>query len=171
MMHPFRCEICGETYLGSNPPERCPFCGVAGKLVLPAAEWMNYGKIEMCQQSYEDCQKALELEINNYAYYKCAVAKAKSQVAETIFKRLMKQELEHAEVFAKAMGIPLPETPTVDCFNDDAANMEESNKHEKMAINFYIEAARRAPEPRIQQIFRAIAEVENEHLVTTNMYK
>ena len=171
MMHPFRCEICGETYLGANPPERCPFCGAAGKLVLPAAEWMNYGKIEMCQQSYEDCQKALELEMNNYAYYKCAVAKAQSQVAETIFKRLMKQELEHAEVFAKAMGIPLPEAPTVECAADDAANMEESNKHEKMAIKFYIEAARRAPEPRIQQIFRAIAEVENEHLVTTNMYK
>ncbi|MFZ5753579.1 MAG: rubredoxin-like domain-containing protein [Bacillota bacterium] len=171
MMHPFRCEICGETYLGSSPPERCPFCGAAGKLVLPAAEWMNYGKIEMCQQSYEDCQKALELELNNYAYYKCAVARAQSQVTETIFKRLMKHELEHAEVFAKAMGIELPSAPDVTCAGDDVTNMAESNKHETMAIKFYIEAARRAPEPRIQQIFRAIAEVENEHLVTTNMYK
>jgi hypothetical protein len=171
MMHPFRCEICGETYLGANPPERCPFCGAAGKLVLPAAEWMNYGKVEMCQQSYADCKKALELELNNYAYYKCAAASAQSQVTETIFKRLMKQELEHAEVFAKAMGIPLPADPVVECAGDDATNMEESNKHETMAIKFYIEAARRAPEPRIQQIFRAIAEVENEHLVTTNMYR
>ena len=61
MMHPFRCELCGETYVGGYPAERCPFCGAAGKYLMPAAEWMKYGKIEMCKQSYEDCQKALDL--------------------------------------------------------------------------------------------------------------
>lgn len=171
MMHPFRCELCGETYVGSYPPERCPFCGVTGKNVLSAAEWMNYGKIQMCEKSYEDCQKALELEVSNYAYYKCATAKAETQVTQTIFKRFMKQELEHAEVFAKAMGIDLPQEPQVSCASDDVTNMEESNKHEQKAIKFYIEAAQRAPEPRIQHIFRAFAEVESEHLVSLNNYK
>lgn len=171
MMHPYRCEICGETYVGSCPAERCPFCGVIGENLLPAALWLRHEKVPMCKQSYEDCQKALELEMNNYAYYKCAAKKAENQINETIFKRFMKQELEHAEVFAKAMGIPLPPEPEVSCNDSDLINMEESNKHEKMAINFYIEAAKRAPEPRIQQIFRVLAEVENEHLVTLNMYK
>lgn len=171
MLHPFRCEICGETYVGSQPAERCPFCGAAGKNLLPAAEWKRWGKIEMCEQSYQDCLKALDLEMSNYAYYKCAAAKAQSQVTETIFKRFMKQELEHAEVFVKAMGIDLPAEPKVECADNDPANMEESNKHESMAIRFYIEAAGRAPEFRIQQIFRAIAEVENEHLITLNLYK
>lgn len=171
MMHPFRCELCGETYVGSYAPERCPFCGVAGKNVLPAAEWMNYGKIEMSKQSFEDCQKALDLEMNNYAYYKCATANAETQVTQTIFKRFMKQELEHAEVFAKAMGIELPKEPQVACAKDDAVNIEESNKHEQKAIKFYIEAAQRATEPRVQQIFRAFAEVESEHLVSLNNYK
>jgi len=171
MMNPYRCEICGETYVGSVPAERCPFCGVAGKYLMPAAEWMKWGKIEMCEQSYKDCQEALELEMSNYAYYKCATDKAEGQVTETIFKRFMKQELEHAETFAKAMGIELPVMPVVDCPADDVTNMEESNKHENMAIKFYIESARRAPEPRIRQIFRAFAEVENEHLVTLNLYK
>lgn len=171
MMNPFRCEICGETYVGSVAAERCPFCGALGKYLMPAAEWLKWGKVEMCQQSYDDCQKALDLEMNNYAYYKCAVAKAQSQVTETIFKRFMKQELEHAEVFAKVMGIDLPSEPKATCADDDVTNMEESNKHENMAIRFYIEAARRAPEFRVQQIFRTLAEVENEHLVTLNMYK
>ncbi len=171
MLHPFRCEICGETYVGSYAPERCPFCGVIGKNVLPAAEWMDYRKIDMSKQSYADCQKALELEMANYAYYKCATAKAQTQITQTIFKRFMKQELEHAEVFAKAMGIDLPDEPKVTCADDDFTNMEESNKHEQEAIKFYIEAARRAPEPRIQNIFRTFAEVENEHLVSLNLYK
>lgn len=171
MLHPYRCEICGETYVGSSPAERCPFCGVAGKNLLPAAEWKKWGKVPMCEQSYQDCLKALELEMSNYVYYKCATAKAGSQVIETIFKRFMKQELEHVEVFAKAMGIELPAEPQVTCANDDVTNMEESNKHESAAIKFYIEAARRAPEFRIEQIFRAIAEIENEHLITLNLYK
>lgn len=171
MLHPYRCEICGETYVGSHPAERCPFCGAAGKHLLPAAEWKRWGKIEMSEQSYQDCQKALELEMNNYAYYKCAMNKAKSQVIETIFKRFMKQEMEHAETFAKAMGIDLPAEPQVACSDDDSTNMLESNKHESIAIQFYIEAAQRAPELRIEQIFRAIAEVENEHLVTLNLYR
>ena len=171
MMNPYRCEICGEPYLGPNPPERCPFCGSAGKLVLPAAEWLNYGKVEMCEQSYQDCKKALELELDNYAYYKCSVSKADNQVTEAIFKRLAEQELEHAEVFAEAMGIPLPEVPECKCCSkDDSNNYVKSNKHESRAINFYIEAANRAPEPRIKQIFRAISEVENQHLILTNMY-
>lgn len=171
MMHPFRCELCGETYMGSEPAERCPFCGAQGKYLLPAAEWFKYGKIEMCPQSYDDCQEALELELANYAYYKCAAERAESQVTETIFKRFMKQELEHAETFAKAMGIPLPKIPNIKCAEDDVTNMQESHEHEDKAIKFYIQAARRAPEPRIQQIFRTFAEVENEHLVTLNLYK
>lgn len=170
MMHPYRCEICGDTFLGQNPPERCPFCGSAGKNVLPAAEWRNYGKVEMCQQSYEDCQKALNLELANAAYYKCSLSKAQNQITEAIFDRLMEQELEHAEVFARAMGIDLPGEMKRKCHDEDAKNMALSNKHETTAIKFYTEAMNRAPEPRIQQIFRAIAEVENEHLIITNIY-
>lgn len=171
MMNPYRCEICGEPYLGSSPPERCPFCGSDGKRVLPAAEWVNYGKVKMCKKSYKDCKKALDLELANYAYYKCSADKSDNQVTEAIFKRLMDQELEHAEVFAEAMGISLPEKLNYgSCSYNDYKNFVQSNKHEAKAIEFYIEAAKRAPETRIQQIFQAIAEVENQHLVLTNMY-
>lgn len=169
-MHPYRCEICGETTLMSNPPQRCPFCGSNQIRVLPAAEWIDYGEVDMSEQSYEDCKKALDLELKNYAFYKCAAANADNQVTQAIFNRLMKQELEHAEVFAEAMGIPLPEAPESDCSSVDFKNMRLSNKHETRAIKFYTEVMNRATEPRIQQIFRAIAEVENEHLIVTNMY-
>lgn len=170
LMNPYRCEICGETTLFSNPPERCPYCGSLQKRVVAAAEWINYGKVEMSEQSYKDCEKALSLELNNYAYYKCSAAKAGNQLMESAFLRLMKQEYEHAELIADAMGIPLPEPPVLTCSDSDFENMEESNKHETMAISFYTEVATRATEPRLKEIFRALAEVENAHLMLTNVY-
>lgn len=169
-MHPYRCAICGETSFMSSAPERCPFCGSAKKYVIPAAEWIDYGKVDMCRQSYKDCLKALELELNNYAYYKCSADNAENQVTEAIFKRLMKQEFEHAEVFSDALGIELTEEKIRKCCHSDYKNMKNSNAHESKAITFYTEVANRAPEPRIRQIFRAIAEVENAHLIITNMY-
>ncbi|MFZ3172091.1 MAG: ferritin family protein [Carboxydocellales bacterium] len=169
-MHPYRCEICGETFLGANPPDRCPFCGSAMKLIVPAAEWRNFGKIAMCEQSLEDCQKALMLEINNAAYYKCAAAKAQNQITEAIYTRLMKHEMEHAEVLATVMGKEAPELPNRSCYDEDAKNMIVSSKHESTAISFYTQVMNRAPEPRLQQIFRALAEVETQHLILANIY-
>ncbi|GAA0180159.1 hypothetical protein SH2C18_29020 [Clostridium sediminicola] len=170
MMNPYRCEICGETSLMDNPPQRCPFCGAIRKRVVPAAEWIEYGKVNMSEQSYKDCQKALELEIANYLYYKCSAANAENQVTEAIFNRLMKQEFEHAEVFADAMGISFNKALKQCCADNDFKNLKESNKHEVKAVEFYTEVATRAPEPRIKEIFRAIAEVEQQHLIITNMY-
>lgn len=170
MMNPYRCAICGETSLVSSAPERCPFCGSEKKHLLAAAEWLEHGKVKMCRQSYRDCLKALGLEINNYAYYKCSAEKAENQVTQAIFNRLMKQEWEHAEVFADALGIEIPEERIRECCNSDFENMKNSNAHEAVAITFYTEVANRAPEPRIKEIFRAISEVENEHLILTNTY-
>lgn len=170
MMYPYRCEICGEPHFGSTPPERCPFCGSAGKNVVPAAEWIDYGKVDMCEQSRQDCLKGLELETNNAAYYRCSLQYAGNQITHALFQRLMEQEMEHAEVFIKALGVEDPEEVHRKCCEEDAKNMVMSSKHEAMAIKFYTEAATRAPEPRVRQIFRALAEVENEHLIITNMY-
>ncbi|MHB9095783.1 MAG: rubredoxin-like domain-containing protein, partial [Eubacteriales bacterium] len=110
-MHPFRCQVCGEVYLGAAPPDRCPFCGASGTEMKKAALWYDRGRVEMSEQSYQNCATALELELNNTAFYKCALAKASNQVSQAILKRLLKQELEHAELLARAMGIDLPEVP------------------------------------------------------------
>ena len=39
-MKPFRCQICGETYLGEEPADRCPYCGASGKNLLSPAEYL-----------------------------------------------------------------------------------------------------------------------------------
>lgn len=172
MFSPFRCQICGETYLGSAAPDRCPFCGAHGRWMLGAAEWVKTGKVEMSEQSYQDCLKAIELEVNNAAFYKCAQKNAQTQVTQAIFKRLQKQEMEHAELLAEMAGVAEAALPAVDCAgNDDAQNLADAHAREQRAIQFYLQAADRAAERRVQEVFRALADVEAEHLKISNIYR
>jgi len=48
--------------------------------------------------------------------------------------------------------------------------MIAANKNEWGGITFYTESGNSAIEPRIQEIFLSIAEVENEHLMLLNTY-
>ncbi|RQD77290.1 MAG: rubrerythrin [Candidatus Syntrophonatronum acetioxidans] len=171
MLDPYRCQICGETYLGQEVPDRCPFCGASFRHLVPAAEYIDYGTIELSPQSYEDCKEAVNLELNNAAFYKCAAEKAQTQITQSIFKRLSKQEMEHAELICKMMGMEEPPLPEVSCSDDDGENMMDAHKRETRAIKFYQEVANRAPEPRAQEVFRAISEIESEHLKISSVYR
>lgn len=173
-MHPFRCQLCGETYLGQTQPDRCPFCGATGSALVKAAFWFDRGKVEMSRQSYQNCTKSLELELNNAAFYRCAADKASNQLSQTIFKRLFKQELEHAQLLSKAMGIQLPEMPAGTCRDSDGDNFTVAHDHENTAINFYLQTAAyatNAGEEEVSYILRHLSEIETEHLILTNLYK
>ena len=174
MMYPYRCQVCGETYLGEAPPDRCPYCGAAGSELKKASLWYDRGTVKMSEQSYNNCQRALELELNNAAFYKCATDKASNRISAPIFKRLKKQELEHAELLANTMGIQVPPLPEGTCKGSDGENFVEAHEHEDMAIEFYLKAATDAEqggEPEIAYIFRNLSEIETEHLMLTNLYK
>lgn len=173
-MHPYRCQVCGETYLGDTPSDRCPFCGAAGTEMKKAAVWYDRGKVEMCENSRNNLKRALELEIRNVSFYKSASDKASNQISKAIFKRLSKQELEHAELICKALGIDLPTMPQIECQQSDSANFIEAHKYEDEAINFYLKAANEATaakEAEVAYIFRNLAEIETEHLILSNNYK
>lgn len=172
MFNPYRCQICGETYLGGTAPDRCPFCGAHGRWMLGAAEWVKTGKVEMCDQSRRDCLSAIELEVNNAAFYKCAQNNAETQVTAAVFKRLHKQELEHAELLAEMVGVDEPDLPDVDCAgNNDSQNLADAHAREQRAIRLYLQFADRAPEKRLQEVFRALADIESEHLKLSNVYR
>ena len=170
-MKPFRCQICGETYLGKEASDRCPYCGADGKNLLSPAEYLDYGEIEMSEQSREDCEKALQLEMNNTAFYKKCANNAGNQISKSIFKRLGKHESEHAELLADMMGIEEGDLPEVNIPDSDPDRFVEAHEHEQKAIDFYLEVAQRASEKRVQQVFRALSEIEQNHLNMSNVYK
>lgn len=170
-VHPYRCQICGESYLGPTAPERCPFCGAGGHHLVSAAEWIDHGKQELSGQSVADVRRAVELELNNAAFYTCCRYKAQSQITEAIFARLAKQEAEHAELLSEMLGAEMGGKPEVGCSDVDEDNFAEAHKREKRASTFYLQVAGRAPERRIKEVFYALAEIETEHLKISNLYR
>jgi rubrerythrin len=170
-LRPYRCQICGETYLGSTVPDRCPYCGVAGKHLLVAAEWVNHGAVELSPASRQYCQDALQLELSNAAFYKACSSKAENQITQSIFKRLSKQEAEHAELIAAMMGEEEPALGEEDCPAEDEQKFAQAHDREKRALQLYFEIVNSAPEPRMKEVFKALAEVEGEHLQVSNIYR
>jgi rubrerythrin len=81
-----------------------------------------------------------------------------------MFKGLMKQELEHAELFEKlAKPETLPEVNET-CTDDPKAVLKESLAREKRASAFYASAVAESTTPRIKEVFEAIRNVENTHI-------
>jgi len=39
----FVCKICGEAYIGEDPPSRCPFCGVLKEYFVESTEYDDTG--------------------------------------------------------------------------------------------------------------------------------
>lgn len=170
-MRPWRCQICGETYLGEIPADRCPYCGAAGNNLNSPAEYHDYGVVEMSEKSREDCLKALELELNNASFYKQCAGVADNQISKAIFKRLSKHEQEHAELIADMLGIEEGELQKVDVPTADPERFSEAHEHELKAINFYLKVAEEAQEIRVREVFRALSDIEMEHLRLSNIYK
>ena len=170
-MKPWRCQICGETYLGKTASDRCPYCGAPGNNLVSAAEYLDYGVVDMSEQSREDCLHALKLEVNNTAFYRKCADEAENQISKALFKRLGKHESEHAELLADMLGMEEEVLPEVSIPGNDPERFMEAHEHEQKAINFYLEVARQAPEERVRQVFRALSDIEMEHLRVSNIYK
>ncbi|AGL03578.1 ferritin family protein [Desulfoscipio gibsoniae] len=171
MMKPMRCQICGEVYLGDTVPDRCPFCGAAGRQMVHAAEWIDYGKLNLDQNDMEKCRTALGFEISNWTFYKCCADKSENIFNQAIFKRLAKQEMEHAEVLARMMGEEMPGFTQESCPDNDKEKFEEAHLREHRAIKYYLQSAAQGQDSRVREIFRALAEIETEHLQISNVYK
>lgn len=172
MFKPYRCRLCGETYLGEGVPDRCPYCGAAGKYVVPAGEWADLAASPASDPETADlCRGALDLEVSNTVFYQKSRKKAELVVNGAIFNRLSKQELEHAEVFTRLLGLPAPTLPEEDAPAEDAAKFAEAHRRETRAIKFYQDAAVRSKGENVREIFRILSEIELEHLRLSNVYR
>lgn len=160
----FTCKICGEVYLGKEIPGSCPFCGVANKNLIPASVWKDENDIELTEISKNNLELALQIELSNAAFYRCAFETLSNKELGLMFKGLSKVEREHASVFKKILKSKKDEQIVEECDDDPKMCLEESFKREERAVNFYSKALEQATEPRLMEVFRAIMEVEKEHI-------
>jgi len=163
----FVCKICGEAYIGEDPPSRCPFCGVLKEYFVESTEYDDTGAwdVELNDNDKTNAEKALEVEISNNIFYKCASGKTPELDGQKLFKVLAKVELEHASVWKKILKLDKLEIPKYDkCAPEYTPNLEESHRREDRAIKFYRQAATEAQNSRVKEIFQAFVKVETDHL-------
>ena len=164
-----RCRVCHESYIGEESPLRCPFCGAPRRYFVMAEkwDWEPYNNVQIGEVSKANLERALKLELDNTAFYRCAMnvaKKARDDYGYAKFKALMKVENEHAEAICKALRIPEPASDDVGCSSEYLENTKEGWEREDRAIKAYIKFAEEAPEPLLQEFFKVLVEIEKDHL-------
>ena len=164
-----RCRVCGEVYIGEEKPGSCPFCGAHENYFLLAREWELLQSETLSEMTAENLKKALDLEIDNTNFYKAVSERSKDVYVSSMFKGLSKVEKEHASAISKLLKIENPDSEVgLDkAVDSDRANIEEANRREKRAVKFYGEAMNQAPEEEIRDFFKALMEVESDHIILT----
>jgi rubrerythrin len=164
----FRCRICGDPYIGSEPPMQCPFCGAQKKYFISADEWnINEFSITLSEISKKNLKAALQLELDNAGFYDCAkkaAEEANDQYSFAKFKALMKVEREHASAISKFLKISRPELEKQTCNSNSKANSKEGFEREDRAIKAYSKFRDEATESRLKEFFGALVEIETDHL-------
>jgi rubrerythrin len=80
------------------------------------------------------------------------------------FKALKKVENEHADAILKFLKIEKPELKPVTCSEEFEKNSQEGWEREDRAIKAYAKFAEEAPELQLRQFFKALVEIETDHL-------
>ena len=168
-MKVFRCRVCGEVYIGEEKPKSCPFCGAHERFFVSPKKWKLLKSDTLSDITKDYLRKALDLEIDNTNFYKAVSEKSKDVFVSSMFKGLSKVEREHASSICKHLNIAKPDSDVgLDkAVESDLANIEESNKREKRAVKFYAEAAGKAAEKEIKEFFKALIEIETDHITLT----
>lgn len=170
-MQVYRCRICGDPYVGGAKPAHCPFCGAPEKYIIFAKDWQEQERFTITETSKANLQHALELEVSNSLFYRCAFEVAMDPELSAMFRALSKVEAEHASTIRKILSMAKPsgeEDTRGRCQALDPANVNEAHDRETRAINFYTRAAEVAEEPRVKEVFTALVEIETTHIELIN---
>ena len=166
-MKMYRCRICGETYLGSERPSHCPFCGAHAELLVLTEEFPeDINVVYPTEIERADLEAAIELERSNTRFYLAMSRRGDNPKLASAYKRLAKVEAEHCSLFCKLAGAPKPADllepgAELGSWDDD---IDESLRRETRASALYAEFAGRTTSPRLLEVFSAVSDVEADHI-------
>ena len=164
MVNLWRCEICGDPYIGDGAPSNCPFCGAKQKFIKEFDEANVNFDVELSDVDRANIERALQVEVSNATFYYCAAKKVKEIAGQKLFKALAKVEAEHADVWKKILKIDeMPKTADT-CSANYIEDLNDSHARETRAIEFYKKAAEESTSDRVKEIFLAFVDVEMDHL-------
>lgn len=164
MVKLWRCEICGDPYVGKSPPDNCPFCGAHKKYIKEAKDAKVNFDVALNETDKANSEHALQVEVSNSMFYFCAAEKTDDGEGKLLFKALGKIEAEHAAIWKKILKLASLPKGSEPCHVSNVENLKESHARETRAIEFYRKAAGESANSRVKQIFGALVEVETDHL-------
>ena len=162
----FRCKLCSEVILAEHKSSNCPFCGAHDEYIVRSREWKDENNIgDLSKISKENLEKAMELELENAKFYRCAVSYAQNTENKSIFQSLTKIKTEHVFLISKILKKPKSDIGMQDiCFRLDSENIKNSLKLEEKTKEFYTKAYGQAVEPRVKEIFSGLLETGGDHI-------
>ncbi len=162
----YKCQICGDPYIGDDAPINCPYCGAKKHFFVDARDYINKFEQEnnFTSEEMDHFKAALDIEIGNASFYKAAAESSTQDLHKWLFKSLMKVEYEHASIFSKHLKIIKPALLDVEASTDGETNLQESHRREQIAIESYKKFAAAATTPRAKEVFDALVEIEADHL-------
>ncbi|MBA3066663.1 ferritin [bacterium] len=164
MVKLWRCEICGDPYIGETAPDNCPFCGAHKQYIKEVSDAKVSFDVELNEKDKANAEHALAVEVSNATFYFCASQKAEDKEGKLLFKALGKVEAEHASIWKKILKLnSIPEGKDT-CRESKSDNLKESRERETRAIGFYRKAAEESANERMKQLFIALVEIEKDHL-------
>jgi rubrerythrin len=164
MVKLWRCVICGDPYVGANPPPNCPFCGAHEVYIKEVKDAAVTFEVALSEKDRANAEYALQVEVSNATFYFCAADKTDDPEGKLLFKSLGKIEAEHAAIWRKILRLPKVPTGNETCHTENVKNLKESHERETRAIAFYEKAAGESDHDRLKQIFEALVEIETDHL-------
>lgn len=169
----FRCIICGDPYLGEDVPANCPFCGADKKYIINAEDYKYPAVDNLSEKSKNNLLASLTLELINADFYLNNYQNASSDYNKQMFKALSKIEAEHASAIKKTLGLKENTTynKSTKVFASDEEMYAEAHKREIRASEFYSKSANEAVEPRVKELFTALSEIENDHIIISQTNK
>src|SRR5574340_421957 len=162
----YRCRICGETFLGYEPPANCPFCGAHIEFLNPSDEYpSDINEIEPTEAERAALEASIELERANTRFYLGMADRQDNDTLRSAYKRLARIEAEHCSLFCKLAGVWKPADlmeagPTTGTWLTD---IDESLVRENRAKGLYAEYAERATTERLRYVWTAVSDVELDH--------
>ena len=164
MVKLWRCVICGDPYVGVNPPTNCPFCGAHEEFIKEAKDAVVTFEVPLSAKDRANAEHAIQVEVSNSTFYFCAAGKTDNAESSLLFKALGKIEAEHAATWRKILRLPKTPEGKEMCYIENVKNLNESHERETRAIAFYKKAAEESDHDRLKQIFKALVEIETDHL-------
>ncbi|WP_425448363.1 ferritin family protein [Dethiothermospora halolimnae] len=181
-----KCLICGmnitansynlnnSTFINENKKENiinCPFCGVDIIYIDKKKDIYDVDEDKLNAESLKILDKAMKLEVFNGEFYREASKLAKDKKVKKMLKDLSNIEFMHAKIHKRLGGfkeLPKLRKPDYTKHNTDQLLLIEANKREKHAISFYNRKSKEISNEIIIEVFKALSDVEKQHMVITD---